>query len=72
MTEPLSQYAPVRLLIAEISENDAHACDSLLRDAGIATRTRVVDLPMALASVNEADLLVANSCLLYTSPSPRD
>ena len=61
MTEPLSQYAPVRLLIAEISENDAHACDSLLRDAGIATRTRVVDLPMALASVNEADLLVANS-----------
>ena len=61
MTEPLSQYAPVRLLIAEISENDAHACDSLLRDAGNATRTRVVDLPMALASVNEADLLVANS-----------
>ena len=34
--------APIRLLIAEHSENQAYQLDSLLRDAGIATRSEVV------------------------------
>ena len=33
---------PIRLLIAEASENRAHELDSLLRDAGIATRAEIV------------------------------
>jgi PAS domain S-box-containing protein len=61
MTAQPIQHAPVRLLIAENSENEAHAFDSLLRDAGIATRTEVVDLAMAMQSVGDADLLLANS-----------
>ena len=57
------QHAPVRLLIAENSENAAHEFDSLLRDAGIATRAEIIDLPMASNSMVDADMLLANSAL---------
>ena len=63
MTAQQPQNPTLRLLIAENSENEAHAFDSLLRDAGIATRTEVVDLNMALESMTEADMLLANSDL---------
>jgi EAL domain-containing protein (putative c-di-GMP-specific phosphodiesterase class I)/PAS domain-containing protein len=63
MTAQQPQHAPVRVLIAANSENEAHAFDSLLRDAGIATRTEVVDLSMALQSVTDADLVLANADL---------
>ncbi len=53
----------MRLLIAENSENAAHEFDSLLRDAGIATRMKIVDLPMASNALGEADMLLANSAL---------
>ncbi len=57
------QHAPVRLLIAEASENTAQELDSLLRDAGIATRMRVVDLPGAEAALSSADLMLCNAGL---------
>ncbi|MDH3642041.1 MAG: PAS domain S-box protein, partial [Gammaproteobacteria bacterium] len=63
MTAQQPQHAPVRLLIAESSENAAHEFDSLLRDAGIATRAEIIDLPMASKSLGDADMLLANSCL---------
>ena len=40
--------APIRLLIAEASENRAHELDSMLRDAGIMTRPEfLTDLEQA-------------------------
>jgi EAL domain-containing protein (putative c-di-GMP-specific phosphodiesterase class I)/GGDEF domain-containing protein/PAS domain-containing protein len=63
MTSQQPQHAPVRLLIAESSENAAHEFDSLLRDAGISTRAEIIDLPMAADSMGEADILLANSSL---------
>ncbi|MCH8142362.1 MAG: PAS domain S-box protein, partial [Proteobacteria bacterium] len=57
------QHAPVRLLIAESSENAAHQFDSLLRDAGIATRMELIDLSMAHASATDADLMLCNGAL---------
>ncbi|MEE8302468.1 MAG: hypothetical protein V3S24_08550, partial [Candidatus Tectomicrobia bacterium] len=59
------QHAPVRLLIAESSENAAHQFDSLLRDAGIATRMELIDLSIAHASPPEADLMLCNGALPY-------
>ena len=56
-------HAPVRLLIAERSENSAQELDSLLRDAGIATRTRVTDLVGAHDLLATADLMLCNSDL---------
>ena len=53
----------MRLLIAENSENAAHRFDSLLRDAGIATRPEIVDLPMALDAVSRADMMLCNAAL---------
>jgi len=58
-----SQHAPVRLLIAESSENSAHEFDSRLRDAGISTRMRLVDLPMAGEAIATADLMLCNAAL---------
>ncbi|MDZ7668529.1 MAG: GGDEF domain-containing protein [Gammaproteobacteria bacterium] len=57
------QHAPVRLLIAESSENTAQEFDSLLRDAGIATRMRLIDLEMAGDAVSSADLMLCNANL---------
>ncbi len=57
------QHAPVRLFIAESSENAAHQFDSLLRDAGIATRMELVDLAIAHASATDADLMLCNGAL---------
>ncbi|MFU8814136.1 MAG: EAL domain-containing protein [Pseudomonadales bacterium] len=56
-------HAPVRLLIAERSENSAQRFDSMLRDAGIATRTRVTDLAGAADLLPTADLMLCNSAL---------
>ncbi len=63
MTAQHNPSAPVRLLIAENSENAAQEFDSLLRDAGIPTRSEIIDLPMAVDAMHEADLLLANSSL---------
>jgi PAS domain S-box-containing protein len=57
------QHAPVRLLIAESSENTAQEFDSVLRDAGIATRMRLIDLPMAGDAISTADLMLCNANL---------
>jgi len=57
------QHAPVRLLIAESSENTAQEFDSLLRDAGIATRMRLIDLERAGDAVSSADLMLCNANL---------
>ena len=43
MSAQLSQHVVTRLLIAETSENKAHQLDSLLRDAGIATKPLITD-----------------------------
>lgn len=56
-------HAPVRLLIAERSENAAHQFDSLLRDAGIATRVEIIDLPMAIDKLPHADMMLCNAAL---------
>jgi PAS domain S-box-containing protein len=53
----------VRLLIAERTENAAHQFDSLLRDAGIPTRLEIIDLPMALDKLSDADMLLCNAGL---------
>jgi EAL domain-containing protein (putative c-di-GMP-specific phosphodiesterase class I)/PAS domain-containing protein/GGDEF domain-containing protein len=63
MTAQHNPSAPVRVLIAENSENAAQEFDSLLRDAGIPTRSEIIDLPMAVDAMHEADLLLANSSL---------
>jgi PAS domain S-box-containing protein len=63
MSAEQHQHAPVRLLIAERSENAAHQFDSLLRDAGIATRLEVVDLPMAVEKLPHADMMLCNAGL---------
>jgi multidomain signaling protein FimX len=56
-------HAPVRLLIAEASENSAHEFDSMLRDAGISTRLRVTDLDHAQADIATADIMLCNASL---------
>ena len=58
-----AQHAPVRLLIAERSENAAYQFDSLLRDAGIATRPEIIDLPMAVDKLAHADMMLCNASL---------
>lgn len=63
MTAEHSPHAPVRLLIAEASENTAQEFDSALRDAGISTRMRLVDLPMAGEAMDAADLMLCNANL---------
>ncbi len=63
MSAQQPQHPPVRLLIAERSENAAHQFDSLLRDAGIATRLEIIDLPMALDKLAQADLMLCNAAL---------
>ncbi len=63
MSAQQAQHAPVRLLIAERSENAAYQFDSLLRDAGIATRPEIIDLPMAVDKLAHADMMICNSSL---------
>ena len=63
MSAQHAQQAPVRLLIAERTENAAHQFDSLLRDAGIATRLEIIELPMALDKLPNADLMLCNASL---------
>jgi PAS domain S-box-containing protein len=63
MSAQQPQHAPVRLLIAETSENAAHEYDSLLRDAGIATRLEIIDLPMASSRLADADMMLCNTAL---------
>jgi EAL domain-containing protein (putative c-di-GMP-specific phosphodiesterase class I)/PAS domain-containing protein len=63
MSAQLAQHAPVRLLIAERSENAAYQFDSLLRDAGIATRPEIIDLPMAIDKLAHADMMICNAAL---------
>ena len=59
---------PVRLIVADQSENAANAIDSRLRDAGIATRFQYVDdLSMALEHMSNIDLLLCNASLDGTS-----
>lgn len=56
--------SPVRLLIADLSENRAHEIDSVLRDAGISTRPEFFsDLAAAAesASVERLDLMLCNA-----------
>ena len=63
MSTEHTPHAPVRLLIAESSENTAQEFDSLLRDAGIPTRMRLVDLPTAGDALPSADLMLCNANL---------
>ncbi|MCZ6710985.1 MAG: response regulator, partial [Gammaproteobacteria bacterium] len=63
MTAQQPPHAPVRLLIAENSENAAHEFDSLLRDAGISTRAKIIELAMATDELDEADMLLVNTAL---------
>ncbi len=63
MSAQQAQHAPVRLLIAERSENAAYQFDSLLRDAGIATRLEVIELPMAVDKLADADMMLCNAAL---------
>lgn len=58
------QSAPVRLLIADRTENDAYAIDSVLRNAGIATRLRFIDdVSLAADYLDDADLVLLNTGL---------
>lgn len=63
MSAQQAQHAPVRLLIAERSENAAYQFDSLLRDAGIASRPEIIDLPMAVDKLAHADMMLCNAAL---------
>jgi EAL domain-containing protein (putative c-di-GMP-specific phosphodiesterase class I)/GGDEF domain-containing protein/DNA-binding NarL/FixJ family response regulator len=63
MSAELTQHAPVRLLIAESSENSAQEFDSLLRDAGIATRMQLIDLATASDAMSTADLMLCDAGL---------
>ncbi len=63
MSAEHSLHAPVRLLIAEASENTAQEFDSALRDAGIATRMQLVDLPMAGDALDSTDVMLCNANL---------
>ncbi|TNF87009.1 MAG: response regulator, partial [Gammaproteobacteria bacterium] len=63
MSAQQAQHTPVRLLIAERSENTAYQFDSLLRDAGIATRPEIIDLPMAVDKLAHADMMLCNTAL---------
>ena len=63
MSAHQAQHAPVRLLIAERSENAAYQFDSLVRDAGIATRPEIIDLPMAIDKLAHADMMLCNAAL---------
>lgn len=58
-----TQHGPVRLLVAERSENAAYQFDSLLRDSGIATRLEVIDLPMAVDKLVHADMMLCSAAL---------
>lgn len=62
MSATSRQTEPVRLLIADRTENDAYAVDSLLRNAGIATRFRYIDdLSMAADHINDTDLVIIST-----------
>ena len=63
MSAQQAPHAPVRLLIAERTENAAYQFDSLLRDAGIATRPEIIELPMAVDKLANADMLLCNASL---------
>jgi len=63
MSAQQAQHAPVRLLIAERSENAAYQFDSLLRDAGVATRPEIIDLPMAVDKLAHADMMLCSTAL---------
>jgi multidomain signaling protein FimX len=58
-----SQHAPVRLLIAESSENAAQELDSPFRDYGTPTRMRLSDLEHAGDDIPTADLMICNAAL---------
>jgi multidomain signaling protein FimX len=61
MPDEQGSLTPVRLLIAESSERSAQRFDSILRDAGIATRVQLVDLPMAGDALSAADVMLCNA-----------
>ncbi|MGI9326095.1 MAG: EAL domain-containing protein [Pseudomonadales bacterium] len=62
MSAKQRQTAPVRLLVADRTENEAYAIDSLLRNAGVATRLRFIDdISLAADHLDDADLLVLNA-----------
>ena len=64
MSATQRQSAPVRLLIADRTENDAYAIDSLLRNAGIATRLRFIDdVSMAADHIDDTDLVLLGAGL---------
>lgn len=70
MSATQRQAAPVRLLIADRTENDAYAIDSLLRNAGIATRLRYIDdLSMAADHIDDTDLLLLGAGLPDALPA---
>jgi multidomain signaling protein FimX len=56
-------HAPVRLLVADASENSAQELDSMLRDAGIATRLRLTDLTHATDAIATADVMLCSAGL---------
>src|SRR5262245_33056774 len=58
----MATLSPVRLLIADRSENRAHEIDSVLRNAGIATRAEFcADLSEVSDSEQPIDLLLCRS-----------
>ncbi len=64
MSGPPKSNGPVRLIVADQSDNAANAIDSRLRDAGIATRFQYVDdLALALEHMGDIDLLLCNASL---------
>jgi multidomain signaling protein FimX len=56
-------HAPVRLLVADSSENSAQELDSVLRNAGIPTRLRLTDLSHAPDAIPTADVMLCNASL---------
>src|SRR5512139_4119102 len=63
MPDGHGSMTPIRLLIAESSERSAERFDSILRDAGIATRVQLVELPTAGDALPAADLMLCNAAL---------
>ncbi len=62
----MAKSSPVRLLIAERSENRAHELNSLLRDTGLATRMEFCADPASLADCllgGQVDLLLCHADL---------
>jgi len=63
MSTELRSINPIRLIIAESSEQSADRFNSILRDAGLPTRVQLVDLPTAGDALPDADLMLCNAAL---------